>query len=120
MDSEFLPDAVQRLQFQMKLVGEALDHREHPIASLVISLNWSEQDLEAAHDIFERYDHLLEENKSPQWGQFEHELRDRFSISYQSVKWIILAFYHNGQWTSVCQEYAKAYSCAEFHEILER
>ncbi len=108
---------IEKLRFHINLISESIDSESHPIPVLVIGMNWSNDDLNAAHDIFEKYDKLIEEKQDINWSAFEHELRDRFGIGYQSVKSIILAFYRNHQWTDVCQRYAKAYECLEFHEI---
>ncbi len=102
---------------RMQLVGESLDFREHPIASLVISFNWSEENLDKAHDIFEKYDTQLENGEKPNWVAFEGDFKDQLGLGYQSVKVVVLAFYRNYQWTNVCEIYAKAHECVEFHEI---
>ena len=73
---------------------------------------------DTAHDIFEKYDNTLEREEPVNWKEFEMELRNTFDIGYQTVKSIVLAFYRNHQWTRVCAEYAKAYECIEFHEII--
>lgn len=111
---------LEKIRFHLKLLGEAIDHREHPIECLVLYLNWSESQLERAHDIFEEAQDALEQKQAVNWGQFEHKLRDEFNIGYQSVKSIVLAFYRNHQWTDVCKQYAEAFECSEFHEITRR
>lgn len=108
---------IEKIKFHISLIGEAIDHRNNPITALVISMNWNAKDLDAAHDIFEKYDRQLESKEEVSWHAFEHELKDKFNIGYQTVKNIILAFYRNHQWTDVCRFYAKAYECVEFHEI---
>lgn len=108
---------IEKLKFHISLIGETIDHRNNPITALVISMNWNAKDLDSAHDIFEKYDSQLESKEEVNWYAFEHELRDKFDIGYQTVKSIILAFYRNHQWTEVCRLYAKAYECVEFHEI---
>lgn len=102
------------------MIGETLDHHEYPIAALVISMDWDDKDLNRAHDIFEKYDNLLDAEEEVNWRAFELELRDAFSIGYQTVKMIVLAFFRNYQWHEVCTQYAKAYMCVEFHEIVEK
>jgi hypothetical protein len=108
---------IEKLKFHISLIGEAVDHRNNPITALVISMNWNAKDLDSAHDIFEKYDSQLESKEEVNWHAFEHELRDKFDIGYQTIKSIILAFYRNHQWTEVCRLYAKAFECVEFHEI---
>lgn len=112
-----LSDEIHKIKYQLRLVGESINHREHPIPALVISMDWSEEDLEAANDIFELYDNKLRSNEEVNWTEFEFAIRNRFSIGYQTVKLIILAFYRNYQWTDVCREYAFAHETVEFHEI---
>lgn len=108
---------VEKLKYQMQLVGESLSSEDHPIASLVIAMNWDDDDLNKAHDIFEKYDSQLESGETPNWYQFEADFKDDFGIGYQTLKSIVLAFYRNYQWTTVCYEYAKKHECVEFHVI---
>ena len=112
-----IEEQLEKLLFQMKLVGESLDSRVHPIPALVISMNWSATDLDKAHDIFEKFDRILESGKKPNWGEFEQDFKEQFEIGYQSLKTVVLAFHRNFQWTQVCETYAKTYECMEFHEI---
>lgn len=108
---------IEKLKYQLKLVGETIDYKSNPILSLVIELDWGEEDLETAHDIFEEYDNKLENNEDVNWTEFEFRLRNRFEIGYQTVKSIILAFYRNHQWRKVCKGYAKEHDVLEFKEI---
>jgi len=108
---------LDKLKYQLHLLGEMIDHREYPIPALVLALDWDDEDLNKAHDIFEKYDNKIEAKEEINWRAFETELRDTFNIGYQTVKTIILAFFDNGQWQSVCTEYAKAHECVEFHRI---
>ena len=112
-----IEEQIEKLQFQMKLVGESLDSREHPIPALVISMDWSDADLDKAHDIFEKFDGILESGETPNWAEFEKDFKDQFGIGYQTLKMVVLAFHRNFQWTQVCEIYAKAHECMEFHEI---
>lgn len=114
---EELVKKVEKLQFQMRLVGESLNSKEQPIASLVISMDWNESDLDRAHDIFEKYEEILESEEQPNWTAFEAEFNKEFGIGYQTLKSIVLSFHRNYQWTHVCEVYAKAKECMEFHEI---
>lgn len=111
---------IEKLQYQMQLVGESLDSRSNPIASLVISMDWNNKDLDMAHDIFEKYDAILSSGEPPNWSAFENDFNNSFGVSYQSLKSIILAFHRNFQWTTVCEYYAKAKECVEFHEITKQ
>lgn len=114
---EDLKKAVEKLQYQVKLLGESLDFETNPIAALIIELDWNEEDLSNANDIFEKYDKKLENGEKVNWKEFEFELRDRFKLGYQAVKLVILAFFYNDQWTDICENYACENECMEFHVI---
>ncbi|MDL0433988.1 hypothetical protein QPM17_22870 [Marinobacter sp. TBZ242] len=114
---EELQSQINKLKYQMGLVGESLDSREHPIATLVIAMDWDESDLDRAHDIFEKFEGIIESGEKPNWSEFEHDFLQQFSIGYQTLKMVVLAFHRNFQWTHVCEVYAKAKECMEFHEI---
>lgn len=100
---------LEKLEFYIKLLSEELNPNESPIASLVIGHDWTEADLDKAHDIFEKYDKLLVDENKINWHAFEKEFKDQLGISYQGLKSIVLAFYRNGQWESVCQSYASSF-----------
>lgn len=108
---------IKKLKYQMSLVGESLDSREHPIATLVIAMNWDDQDLDKAHDIFEKFEKIIKTGEEPNWVDFESDFSLQFGIGYQTLKMVVLAFHRNFQWTRVCEVYAKANECMEFHEI---
>jgi hypothetical protein len=108
---------ISKLKFHISLIGETIDRRANPIPALIIEMDWDEENLDSAHDIFEKYDAMLDNDEEINWRTFEMELRDKFHIGYQTVKTIILAFYRNHQWTQVCQLYAQSAECVEFHEI---
>lgn len=110
---------IEKLRFQVELLAQSLNWQEHPIAGLVSSLDWSANDLDKAHDIFEKYDELLEKNKElVSWYEFECEFKRDFGIGYQTLKRVVLAFYYNSQWVDLCIEYAKAKPCLELDIIL--
>lgn len=117
---EDLIKKIKRLEFQMKLVGESISSEDSPIASLVINLSWGEDELEKAHDIFEKYNNELDSGKEPNWSEFRKEFEDGLGIGYQQLKLVVLSFYRNLQWTEVCTQYAKAYECVEFHSITKK
>ncbi len=100
---------LEKLEFHVKLLAESLNHTENPIASLVVDFNWSEQDLDSAHDIFEMFDKKLHESKKINWNELEKEFTQKLNISYQGLKSVVLAFNRNGQWTEVCHAYASSF-----------
>jgi hypothetical protein len=118
MAMENLVEEIQRLRFQITKLSESLDSKEYPIQCLVISLNWSEKDLNDADGIFEEYDRILKDKttSNPLVG-FETKLRDRLRIDYQTVQRVILAFYDGGKWVDVCKGYAKDADVSELQCI---
>lgn len=120
--NEILKD-IEKLKYQVSVLGETISHQTHPVEALIFSMNWGVGDIDRAHDIFEKYDKKLEEGESINWNEFETELKDEFSIGYQTVKSIVLAFYDNHQWTDVCHGYAMSFeptTPVEFHRITRR
>ena len=115
--SDEIQKQLNKLKYQLHLLVETIDHREYPIPALILEMDWDGEDLNKAHDIFEKYDSKMESTEEINWPAFEMELRDTFGIGYQTVKSIVLAFFDNGQWQEVCTAYAKAYECVEFHRI---
>jgi hypothetical protein len=109
-----------KLKYHVELLSEALPSDRTSYASLAIELNWGRDDMDRAHNIFEKHDKLLEATGRLDGVSFEHELRESFSIGYQEVKPIVLAFWDHDQWQSVCKEYASQNECVEFHGILGR
>lgn len=110
---------IDKIKFQVSLIGESLDSMKHPIASLVISMGWDELCLNIAHDIFEKYERLIDSGEKPNWTEFEFEFDEKLGVGYQRLKSIVLAFYRSDRWMHVCELYAKEKECMEFHEIIE-
>lgn len=96
---------IEKLEFHVKLLAESSDYMKNPIASLVIDFNWSEQDLNCAHDIFEKFDEKIRNEQEINWKELEIEFNTKLKISYQCLKSVILAFNRNGQWIDVCYGY---------------
>lgn len=118
-----LKKEIDKIKYHIRLLGEAIDYNKHPVTSLVIDMNWSNDDLNKIHDIFEHYDNMLNEGKAIIWREFEMELRNNFKISYQTVKMIVLAFHFNHQWKQVCYNYAMSFepdTPIEFHPITRK
>lgn len=120
MSNDDLRAEIAKLKFHVRMLGRALPTESHSVESMVVSFDWSEEDLDAVHDIFEEYDGKLNGGEDIKWMEFEHKLRERFGIGYQRVKIIVLAFYDSQQWTQVCRGYAMHFEPAtpvEFHRI---
>ncbi len=110
---------IEKLKYQIQQIGETLDSKKHPIPSLIISFDWDERKLNKAHDIFEKFHNLLEGGTDPSWPDFENRFRFELSVDYQRLKFIVISFHRNFQWTNVCEAYAKKNKCIEFHEIMK-
>jgi hypothetical protein len=111
---------LEKIKYHIRHLAEALDWEEHPIAYLVVHLDWNEEDLDRAHDIFEKYDKLLSQGEQANYSELERDLKNEFGIDYQTVKTIVNAFYANGQWLSVCKWFVKGHGPAvpiEFKHI---
>ena len=103
---ESIISRLEKLEFHVKLLAESVNHSENPTASLVVDFDWSSQDLNCAHDIFEIFDTKMRTEEKINWYEFEKEFQDKLNISYQGLKSVVLAFFRNGQWTEVCHAYA--------------
>ena len=111
---------IEKLKYHIRILGESIDYHNHPVESLILSMDWDEKDINRAHDIFEKYDEKINSDEEVEWYDFENELKDEFIIGYQTVKQIVLAFYNNHQWTDVCYQYAMSFepnTPVEFHQI---
>lgn len=102
-----MENEIDKIKYHIRMLAEVIDSKEHPIPSLVVSLNWDEKDLDRAEDIFGKYDALLNEGKNPSWQELEIDLKAEFGIGYKGVKEVVNAFYRNSQWPDVCFWFAK-------------
>lgn len=109
MTLESLEKELNKLKYHIRMIADTLSSEHHPLESLVLSMDWDEDQLDRAHDIFERYDNKLKQSEPIEWKKLELDLCNEFNISYQTVKTIINAFYKNHQWVAVCQGYAKSF-----------
>jgi len=112
-----IENEIEKLKFHIQTIGETIDYEKYPFQDLIISFDWSINDVNKAHDIFEEYNKKLYKTKSFNSVEFECRFRNDFSIGYQEVKSIINGFYKNGQWTNVCMIYALENMVMEFHDI---
>lgn len=111
---------IDKIKYHIRLLSESIDYDRHPVENLILSMDWNEDQVELAHDIFEEYDKKISSGEEINWHEFEMRLRNDFKIGYHTVKSIILAFYKNDQWTQVCHGYAMSFEPAtpvEFHSI---
>ncbi|AIE71152.1 MULTISPECIES: hypothetical protein [Enterobacteriaceae] len=120
MNIEEMYKELEKLKYHVRILGDTIDYQAHPVESLILSMDWNEADINSAHDIFEKYDRKIENKEDIEWSEFEHELRNKFNIGYQTVKQIVISFFNNHQWTDVCYGYAMSfepYTPVEFHQI---
>ncbi|MCI0551773.1 MAG: YhaI family protein [Anaerolineae bacterium] len=111
---------LEKLKYHVKTLSHTIDSERFPVESLVLEMDWDENQLDRAHDIFEEYSNKIEAKEQITWHNFEMALRDEFNIGYQTVKSIVLAFYKNDQWVEVCKGYAMSFeptTPVEFHRI---
>jgi len=120
---EEMEEIIKKLSYHVSILGETVDYEKHPVESLILSNNWGEEDINKAHDIFDRWDNILESGGKMNTIKFESEFKTELEISYQGLKSVILAFYRNHQWTNVCEAYVDAFGAtpaSEYHSIMRR
>jgi len=118
-----IEEKIKKLEYQISVLSECIDYERYPVQALILSMGWDDAQLNKAHDIFQVYDEKLKKGKDINWHGFEKALEDEFSIGYQTVKSIVLAFYNNHQWVDVCRGYAMSFEPTtpmEFHPITRR
>lgn len=123
MTNEEMTEVIEKLLYHVSILGQTIDYEKHPVKSLILGMNWSQEDLDKAHDIFERWDNRLENGEKISSGEFEADFQRELGISYQGLKSIILAFYRNSQWTNVCEAYVDSFGkspAVEYHSIMRR
>lgn len=122
MKLEDMEAAINKLRYQVRILGEAIDYKTSPVESLILSMDWSKDDINRVHDIFERWDTRIRKGEKLESHKFESEF-DSVGIGYQALKSVILAFYRNGQWTDVCEAYVDSFGgtpSLEYHGIMKR
>ena len=107
--SDSLQQQIDKLRFHIELLARSIDADTNPVATLAIDYNWSSSDLNRAHDIFEKYDHLISTGKEDQVRLLEQDFSKEFGMSYQDVKMVVLSFVRSGQWEKVCRAYARSF-----------
>lgn len=102
-------EAIEKLRYHVKLLGESIDFDKHPVEALILGNDWGPDDISQAHDIFEDWDRRLEQGGKMDSGSFERDFDEKLGVSYQGLKLIVLAFYKNDQWTNVCEAYVDSF-----------
>lgn len=123
MTIEEIQQIIAKLSYQVSILGQTIDYQKHPVEALIFEMNWSDVELQKAHDIFERWDAQLEKGHPVQHGAFESDFKRELDVGYQRLKSIVLAFYRNHQWTNVCESFVDSFGMSpslEYHSIMRR
>ncbi|MGO8092797.1 DUF1878 family protein [Rhizobium leguminosarum] len=123
MTNDEIVKMIEKLSYHVSILGSIIDHEKHPVEALIVQMDWTKDDINTAHDIFERWDERLEKGEKMSSGQFEGDFNRELSIGYQELKSVILAFYQNYQWTNVCEAYVDSFGkhpAVEYHSIMRR
>ncbi|WP_448150340.1 hypothetical protein [Labrys miyagiensis] len=122
MNHEDMEASIKKLQYQVRIIGSAIDYKQNPIESLILEMDWDETGIGKVHDIFEKWHKLISNGTNLTSGAFENDFRS-INVDYQALKSIILAFYRNGQWVDVCEAYVDSFGASpsiEYHSIMRR
>jgi hypothetical protein len=103
MSDQETRDEIDKLKYHISVLTETIDYNSHPVELLILSMDWGRKELNAAHDIFEKWDKILRNKGEIDQSNFESDFEDRLGLSYQRVKSVVLAFWKNDQWTDVCE-----------------
>lgn len=123
MTNEELEKLLGKIQFQITTIGQAIDYERYPMEALIISMDWGREELNIAHDIFEKWEKILEEGKEMNSHAFDKDFADALNLNYQGLKPVVLSLYRNGQWTDVCEAYVDSFNgkaSVEYREIMDR
>ena len=114
-------EEIAKIKFHINMLNTYQNYANNPIGSLVIEFDWSEKDLDKAHDIFEKYDKKISEGElnGDLYALMERDFKADLGLGYQEVKSVVLAFFRESRWVTVCVEFVKSYRYEpiEFSEI---
>ncbi|EFV81057.1 MULTISPECIES: hypothetical protein [Neisseria] len=115
-------EEIAKIKFHISMLNSYQNYSNNPIGSLVIEFDWSEEDLDKAHDIFEKYDKKILEGRldGNLHSLMEKDFNEDLNLGYQEVKSVVLAFFRESRWVTVCVEFVKSYGYepVEFSEII--
>ena len=115
-------EEIAKIKFHISMLNNYQNYVNNPIGSLVIEFDWSEEDLDKAHDIFEKYDKKIIEGglDGNLHSLMEKDFNEDLNLGYQEVKSVVLAFFRESRWVTVCVEFVKSYEYepVEFSEII--
>ena len=118
-----MSEIIDKLVYQVKMLGQTIDSMNYPLEALVLSMNWSRAELEDVFKFFEKWEINRLNGVPINNGDFETEFVKNFNSSYQKLKSIILAFWRNGQWKQLCEAYVDSFGQSapiEYSEIVNR
>lgn len=104
-DLKAIKGELDKIHYQLTVLSRTIDSTQHPVESLILEKDWSEGELNKAYDIFEKWEGIIESGTSMSHHSFEADFKNALGVSYQGLKSVLLAFYQNGQWVSVCEAY---------------
>ena len=115
-------EEIAKIKFHISMLNNYQNYVNNPIGSLDIEFDWSEEDLDKAHDIFEKYNKKILEGglDGNLHSLMEKDFNEDLNIGYQEVKSVVLAFFRESRWVTVCVEFVKSYEYepVEFSEII--
>lgn len=118
MKNEDVSNEIDKLKFHVGLLSqELLDTKKHPISSLVVGLDWSETDLDAAHGIFEEYESILFEKENISWTDFAKSFEEKLGITGPQLEAVIVAFCRDTRYVEICQAYARSFGSKASDEL---
>jgi hypothetical protein len=123
MSDEDIIKRLDRLEYQVSILGQAIDYDRFPIEALIMSMGWDRGDIDKVHDVFERWDSRLEKGESINHFEFEKDFEKAVGVTYQGLKSVLTAFWENHQWTNVCEAYVDSFDgspAVEYHRIMRR
>jgi len=123
MTDDELRETIKKLQYQVSVLGQTIDYERHPVEALIMSMDWGPGEIDKAHDIFERWEARIDAGEKLSKHQFENDFEMALGLSYQGLKSVVIAFWENGQWTSVCEAYVDSFdgmAPIEYHRIARR
>lgn len=100
-----IDEQLEKIRFQIETLSQAVSWEDHPVESLILSLDWDRDDLNKAHDIFEAWEKRISQGEQISSPAFEADFREKLGIGYQSVKSVVNAFWRNDQWVDVCEAF---------------
>ena len=109
MSLKKITEEIEKLNYQVRTLGNAIDWEKYPLEHLIICMGWSEYDVNLVHDIFKKYDDILTQDLPVNWKEFERAFAQQLDLGYQEIKSIVLAFYETQRWVNVCIQYAKSF-----------